>query len=25
VIFELVSTREDRGLPVPGYLAVLQR
>ena len=25
VIFEPVSTREDRGQPVPGFLAVLQR
>jgi len=25
VIFERVSTREDRGEPVPGFLAVLQR
>jgi predicted TPR repeat methyltransferase len=25
VIFERVSTREDRGVPVPGFLAVLQR
>jgi predicted TPR repeat methyltransferase len=25
VIFERVSTREDRGVPVPGLLAVLQR
>jgi predicted TPR repeat methyltransferase len=25
VIFERVSTREDRGTPVPGFLAVLQR
>jgi predicted TPR repeat methyltransferase len=24
-IFERVSTREDRGVPVPGFLAVLQR
>ena len=25
VIFERVSTREDRGVPVPGFLCVLQR
>jgi len=25
VIFERVSTREDRGVPVPGFLVVLQR
>ena len=25
VIFERVTTREDRGVPVPGFLAVLQR
>jgi predicted TPR repeat methyltransferase len=25
VIFEQVSTREDRGVPVPGFLCVLQR
>jgi predicted TPR repeat methyltransferase len=25
VIFERVSTREDRGVPVPGFLAVMQR
>ena len=25
VIFERVSTREDRGVPVPGFLGVLQR
>ena len=25
VIFEWVSTREDRGVPVPGFLVVLQR
>jgi predicted TPR repeat methyltransferase len=25
VIFERVSTREDRGVPVPGFLCVMQR